>query len=139
MRLLRLELESDRPARRLGGVAKRTLVSQLIDFNHDSIRGVRQELPFGVPIMDIFLNLVYSVDDLPLVGNRQSPRCRRIQRVIMRRERNALAWNMIERAHQPSPRDLGRVKQFQRTRGRVPRIGERRILIVLALLVQSVK
>ena len=56
------------PAWRLGGESKVALLPQGIDFEHKSVGGYRQILPFRVPICDKTAHFVYRVQDLILPG-----------------------------------------------------------------------
>ena len=68
-----MEFVSHGPSRELGSVTELCLVFQLIDFYYNAVCGERKELPFPVPIADVFFDFVDAVADPALVGYREPP------------------------------------------------------------------
>ena len=65
---LRCKLVCHSPPRRFGGEPEVALLPQGINFEHKSVGGYRQILPFRVPICDKTAHFVYRVQDLILPG-----------------------------------------------------------------------
>ena len=86
-----LELIGNRPSRTLGCHAKALLLSQRIDFQHDTIGCDRQVTTFLVPIIDILIHFFQSADQPHVLAYLKAPSGRSFEVLIVTIARNAFA------------------------------------------------
>ena len=137
--LLRLEFIRHGPAGTLGGIAQLLLIGHLIDFYDDTVRGIGQILPGGIPMGNKGFDFPDVVADAPVRRNGQPPAGGRTERSVVGRVVHLPGRDVVEGAKEAPPAHLFRVLQFERPAGRITRIGKQRLLAYLTLMVKLVE
>ena len=111
--LFGLEFIGDRPARRLGRVAQGALAGKFVDLDDDAVGGVGEVFPFGVPMVDVGLDLVDVLAEAPLVRDGQAPAGRGVERLAMGGETDRFGGDVVQGADQAAVGDFFGVDELE--------------------------
>ncbi len=137
--MLRIELEGNGPAGKLGGGPQVALLKKRIHLQHHPVGSHRKAFAFHVPLPEKRKDLFQALALLRGPGNVQPPFAGKLHILVMAVGGQRISQHVVDVRLQLAGCDDARVLQLQRARRRVARVGKERLLLLCTFLVEGIE